>query len=105
MKETICRIIGIRGRTTIPFIFRKDLKITDDTFLRWERSGQSLIVTPLREFKDGICVSGAFYEINNPEEIQKFVDSTDIKNLRLLRRAVLNKLKTSAGKGIGNISN
>lgn len=49
MKETICRIIGIRGRTTIPFIFRRDLKITDDKFLRWERSGQGLIVTPLRE--------------------------------------------------------
>lgn len=93
MKETICRIIGIRGRTTIPFIFRRDLKITDDTFLRWERSGQRLIVTPLREFKDGICVSGAFYELNNPEEIQRLVDSADEKTLKLLQDAVLRKNK------------
>ena len=102
MKGTICRIIGKRGRTTIPFTYRRLLGITNDTLLKWQIDGRRIIVTPLKEFKDGICESGAFYELTRPEEVKRFVEEIPEDTLRLIQKAVSSKLNSSAeDKNIG----
>ena len=63
--------------------------------------GRRIIVTPLKEFQDGISESGAFYELNRPEEVKRFVEEISEDTLRLIQEAVSSKLNTSAGIGIG----
>lgn len=55
MKETIYKIIGKRGRTTIPTSFRTALKITNDTVLEFRMENGSVIITPLRKCKNNMC--------------------------------------------------
>ena len=63
--------------------------------------GRRIIVTPLKEFQDGICESGGFFELNRPEEVKRFVEEISEDTLRLIQEAVSSKLNTSAGIGIG----
>ena len=81
MKGTICRTIGKKGRTAIPFTYQRNLGIINDTFLKLQTCGR-INVTPLKEFKDGICESGVCYELTKPKAVSsRFDTSAEDKNI------------------------
>ncbi len=90
MEGTIYRIIGIRGRTTIPFLLRTNLKIGDNTMLKYTTDGKSVIVTPLRVCSTDTCPIRPEVKLT-PEEIGELLDTCDEETLETLNNMLHKK--------------
>lgn len=101
MSEIIYKTIGKRGRTTIPFSFRRDLKITDKRLLKFTRCGSRVVITPMIELEEGICESGAMYNLKKPEDAERLLENCSAEAFKRIQKAVLSKLNTSAKEKIG----
>lgn len=93
MKEIIYKTIGIRGRTTIPFIFRTDLKIGDDTVLEFRKDNGSVIITPMRKCKKGTCELKDEMQLTE-NEVEEFISACDEEDITKLLSAIQKKLLT-----------
>lgn len=101
MSEIIYKTIGKRGRTTIPFSFRRDLKITDDRLLKFTKCGSRVVISPMVELEEGICESGAVYDLKKAEDAERLLENCSAESLKLIQTAVLGRLNTSAKEEIG----
>lgn len=95
MKETIYKIIGKRGRTTIPTSFRTALKIADNTVLEFKEEKGSVIITPLRKCKNNMCeiLGESIPEKKVAETPNPEYDETLEKILSALAKKLLTKVK------------
>lgn len=96
MEKTFYRIIGRKGRTTIPFTFRSDLGIKDNTKLKFEKEDDRIIITPVKECFPNDC--DKINEISN-QDAEEILEAFYGNALNVILSAVLKKIGlTSAGR-------
>lgn len=95
MEKIFYRIIGKRGRTTIPFIFRSDLGIKDNTTLKFEKEDDRIVITPIKECVPDECSKIKDISNQDAEEILSvFYDDA----LKTILSAILKKLNLTSAK-------
>ena len=92
MSMTFLKIIGKKGRTTIPHILRILFGIEDNSVIKFEAEDDRIVIIPMVEFGNVITGKSRVKVNLTEQQAQQMLDNCSDETLVLLHSAVTKRL-------------
>ena len=92
MNMTFLKIIGKKGRTTIPHILRILFGITDNSVIKFQAEDDRIVIIPMVEFGNIIKEKSRVKVNLTEQQAHQMLDNCSDETLLLLHSAVTQKL-------------